>query len=329
MNIGIISFAHMHAHAYAEYVVKHPEAKLAAIWDADETRGMEAAKQYGATFYANLEAMLQADVDAVIVCSENAHHKEHVVQAANHHKPILCEKPIATEIDDAIEMIQACEQNNVPLQIAYPVRFLPAIQEAKTMIEADEIGEVIAINATNNGKMPGGWFVEKELSGGGSATDHIVHLLDVLRWIFRDEAHRVHAEYDTRFHDINVEDSGIVQIEMESGKVVSIDPSWSRPDTFPTWATVTMKFIGTEGSLYVNAFKQKSVYYNDRDGKVEDQPWTDDMNESLIHDFIDCVQTGRKPFISGEDGLRTLEVVKAAYQSDDEKRTVSVVRHEE
>ncbi|MUV37260.1 Inositol 2-dehydrogenase [Lentibacillus sp. JNUCC-1] len=326
MKIGFISFAHMHAYAYADIVTRHSEAELAAVWDADSERGRAVSEQYGAPYFEELSDMLKTDLDAVIVCSENANHKEHVLQAAAHKKHILCEKPIATEIADAKEMIQVCDDHGVSLQIAYPVRFIPAIREAKNLIQAGKVGDVIAVNATNHGQMPGGWFVEKDLSGGGSATDHIVHLMDVLRWMFNDEAKRVHAEFDTRFYNIDVEDCGSVMLEMDSGMIVSIDPSWSRPKTYPTWGNVTMKFIGTEGTLYVDAFKQHSLYYNDKDSNIAEQPWADDMNEQLVNDFINCVQTGRKPFITGEDGLRTLEVVKGAYASDRTKQSVEIHR---
>lgn len=327
MKIGFISFAHMHAHAYAGYVIAHPEAEFVAVWDADQERGQDVAAQYGVDFYADLEGLLASDIDAVVVCSENANHKDHVIQAANHGKHILCEKPIATEVEDAISMIQACEDNGVILQMAYPVRFIPAVRHAKDMLNKGKIGDIIAVNATNHGKMPGGWFIEKERSGGGSATDHIVHIVDALRWMLGDEVERVYAEYDTRFHNIDVEDSGSVQIEMASGMIVSIDPSWSRPATYPTWGNVTMAFTGTDGTLYVDAFKQRALYYDDADGSIQEQPWADDMNESLINDFIDCIQVGRQPFISGGDGLRTLEVVKAAYEAAADKQHVAIHRH--
>jgi predicted dehydrogenase len=176
--------------------------------------------------------------------------------------------------------------------------------------------------------MPGGWFVEKELSGGGSATDHIVHIMDLLRWILNDEVKNVYAEFDTRFYDIDVEDCGLVMLELESGVIASIDPSWSRPKTFPTWGDVTMEIVGTEGALSVDAFKQHSLLYNDHDGKVQQQPWSEDMDEGLINDFIFCVKSKSKPSITGNDGIRTLEVVKAAYQSNDLKETVLLKRNE-
>lgn len=327
MKVGIISFAHMHASSYAQYLVAHPEAELAGIWDADSERGNKMAAQFKSDYYNDLDELLKTDIEAVVICSENANHKAHVLKAASYQKHILCEKPIATVEADAVEMISVCEQYGVILQVAYPVRFAPAIQKVKSVIDAGDIGEVIAVNATNHGQMPGGWFVDRKLSGGGSATDHIVHIMDLLRWILKEEVRSVYAEFDTRFYDIDVEDCGLVMLELESDVVVSIDPSWSRPKTYPTWGGVTMDIVGTEGSLSVDAFKQHSLFYNDRKGKIKQQPWAADMNQALVNDFIDCVKTGRKPTITGEDGLRTLEVVKAAYRSDEHKEKVLLSRN--
>ncbi|GAB2567370.1 Gfo/Idh/MocA family protein [Gracilibacillus alcaliphilus] len=326
MKIGMISFAHIHASAYAHYLELHPEAEIAGIWDDDSTRGTEMAEKYNTDFYQDLAQLLAADIDAVVICSENVNHKQHVVAAAQAGKHILCEKPIATNIDDAKEMIDTCKQENVILQIAYPVRFSPVMQQVKQMIEAKEIGEVVAINGTNHGQMPGGWFIDKALSGGGAATDHIVHLLDVTRWLLQDEVKNIYAELDTKFHNIDVEDCGMVSIEMESGVIFTIDPSWSRPKVFPTWGDVTMEIIGTEGSLTVDAFKQHFLLYNDQAQNVQQLPWVDDMDQVLIADFIECVQMNRQPSITGEDGLRALEAVKGAYQAAAANRVVTLER---
>jgi UDP-N-acetylglucosamine 3-dehydrogenase len=316
----------MHANSYAAALNKHKEAELAGIWDANSERGQAKANEFQSTFYASLDELLSSNIDAVIICSENVNHREHVIKAAEYQKHILCEKPIATELSDAIDMIQACEQHQVTLQVAYPVRFSEPIQEMNAMIGSGEIGDVLAVNATNHGQMPGGWFVQKDQSGGGAATDHIVHLMDLLRWTLKDEVASVYAEFDQRFYDIEVEDCGLVQLEMESGTLVTIDPSWSRPKSFPTWGDVTLEIVGTKGVLSVDALKQYSVLYNDEINRIERKSWAADMDELLVDDFIDCVKTGRAPFISGEDGLRTLEVVKAAYQSDQEKQSIKLNR---
>ncbi len=314
----------MHAVSYAHALQKSKSAALVSIWDEEEKRGLEMAEEYDTNYFHDLDDFLASDIDAVIVCSENACHKEHVIKSASYKKHILCEKPIATEVEDAIDMIKACEQNEVLLQVAFPVRFAPAIQEVKELMSKGEIGEVLAVNTTNHGQMPGGWFINRELSGGGCATDHIVHLVDVLRWMFDEEVTSVYAEFDTRFYDIDVEDCGHVLLEFESGMVVTIDPSWSRPKTFPTWGDVTLEFFGEKGVLEVDAFKQHSLFYNDHDNRLEHKVWSDDMDEGLIQDFIQCVQENRSPFISGYDGLKTLEVVKAAYLSNEKKSPTSL-----
>ncbi|MEK3890056.1 Gfo/Idh/MocA family protein [Bacillus sp. FSL K6-3431] len=326
MKIGMISFAHMHAHSYAGGLYNRTDVELSYIWDDNAARGQEMAERYNCAFIADLDELLQTDIEAVVICSENVNHKEHVIKAAKAKKHILCEKPLATEIKDAEAMIQTCEEEGVILQVAYPVRFAPVMEKVKATIQSGAIGEVLAINATNHGLMPGGWFIEKELSGGGSATDHIVHIMDVIRWIFKDEVKSVYAELDTRFYDIDVEDCGMVTLELESGMIVSIDPSWSRPKTFPTWGDVVMHFVGTKGNLTVDAFKQHSLFYNDSEEKIQELPWSEDMDEGLINDFINCVKVNGTPSITGTDGLRTLEVVKAAYQSNELKKAVILER---
>lgn len=326
MNIAILSFAHMHAHSYAKALLAQEQVTLLGIWDSDRQRGEEAANSYNTTFYADLEALLATEIDAVIVCSENNQHKYLVIEAAKHRKHILCEKPIATEIDDAKAMIKACEDYQVTLQIAYPVRFIPAVEKAVNYIKTGGIGEVIAINAANHGQLPGGWFIDKEKAGGGAATDHIVHIMDVVRWMLDDEADQVYARLATLFHDIDVEDAGQVIIEMKSGTLLNLDPSWSRPKTFPMWGDVLMEVVGTKGTIKIDGFKDTTTFYDDHAQQVIQIPWGVDMDEALIQDFLTCIKEGKSPFITGEDGLRTLEVVKAAYKSNETEQFVKIIR---
>ncbi len=314
MKAGIISFAHMHAHDYAAQLIAHPDAELAAVWDADEKRGRAAAEKYGAAYVAELERFLALPIDAVVVCSENARHKEHVVAAARAKKHILCEKPIATSTADAEEMIRVCREEGVALRIAFPVRHATAARLARDRIRAGELGRVLAVRSSNRGKRPGGWFADPALSGGGAAADHTVHLTDAIRWMLDDEVRRVYAELETSFSDDGaVEDCGVVLLEMRSGTIVSIDPSWSMPDAYPTWGDLTMEIVGERGTLTLDLFRQSSRWYAAGSAETAWLPWMDDLNEGLIREFVEGVRDGRPPEIAGEDGLRTLEVVEACY----------------
>lgn len=324
MKVGIISFAHMHAVSYAESFKEISHAKLAAIYDDDSERGEKYAEEYGVPFYEELDEFLASDLDAVIITSENAKHKEHVLKSSAKGKHILCEKPIATNVPDAEEMIESCKENKVILQIAFPVRFCDAIVEAKKIVDSKELGDLKLFKTTNRGKNPGGWFVDPILSGGGAVLDHTVHMLDIVRWFIGSEVREVYAEVDTIYSDIPVDDAGILDIEFENDIFMTHDCSWSRNDNYPTWGDVTMEIVGSRGSLTVDVFKDHFISYDDS-GKPSRELFTgNNMNLALIEDFVTCVIEKREPSITGFDGLKVMEVALAAYESAEKKTAVTL-----
>jgi len=324
MKVGIISFAHMHAYSYANSLQNFTEAEFTAIYDDEEERGREAADQYGVTFYANLDEFLATDLDAVIICSENSKHKQFVLQSAKAKKHILCEKPIATNLEDAQEMIDVCEKENVILQIAYPVRFSQPMRELKEKIDQGDFGEILAFRTTNRGQNPGGWFIEKDKSGGGAVLDHTVHMVDIMRWYLGEEVTEVRAIADSYFYDIDIDDAGIMTLQFENGVIASHDASWSRLPSYPTWGDVTIEVIGTKKSQKIDALAEHVDVFH-ADGKpFEHTFYGNDMDYGLIKDFIDCVKEGREPSITGYDGLKSLEVSLAAYESSRKNKAINL-----
>ncbi|MCK4590800.1 MAG: Gfo/Idh/MocA family oxidoreductase, partial [Candidatus Latescibacteria bacterium] len=240
-------------------------------------------------------------------------------------KHILCEKPIATTLEDAREMITVCRNSGVKLQIAFPCRFHPAVVKTKQILEQGTIGKVLAVNCTNRGRMPGGWFVDKKLAGGGAVMDHTVHVVDLLRWMLKTEIIQVYAEIDTRFHPLEIDDCGILSLTLQNGTFATLDASWSRPvNSFPTWGDVTMEFTGTQGTLSLDTFAQNLTLYDEKQGKSQWINWGGNMDLELIKDWVEMVNTEKDPYVSGEDGLKTLEVALAAYQSAAEKRVAQL-----
>lgn len=322
MKIGMMSFAHMHAYSYADGLQKLPNVELVGIFDDHVERGKEVAAKYGTTHYADQSQFLEADMDAVIICSENSRHKEMVLNAAKAKKHILCEKPIATTIEDAKVMIEACEEHDVILQIAFPVRFSSPINELKKMIDSGELGEIVAFRTTNRGQNPGGWFINKEQSGGGAVLDHTVHMVDIMRWYLGKEITQVDAIVDSYFHQIDIDDAGILTLEFENGVIASHDASWSRFAESPTWGDVTIEAIGTKQTVKVDAFKEHFRMYTSGAKSLEHVFYGNDMDFGLIRDFVECVEQGREPSITGFDGLKALEVALAAYESSERNETI-------
>ena len=324
-KIGIVSFAHMHAYAYAACVNALPNAELVAVWDDDAKRGRAAAREFGTKFVGDMQRFLSAEFDGVIVCSETVRHRTMVEAAAKAGKWVLCEKPLATTVADAKAMIQACGAAGVGLGTAFPCRFITPVIEARNRLKNGEIGRLHAAACTNNGSFPGGWFADPKLSGGGAVMDHTVHVVDALRWMTGKEFTKVYCDCGRVLHKcIRTDDVGSLHLEMEDGVIVSHVASWNRAESFPTWGDVTFELVGSRGVMSVDGFNQKIDVYSDRAQKTEWAFWGDDANLALVKDFVEAVDARQAPSVTGEDGLRALEVTLAAYRSAKSGKMVSL-----
>jgi predicted dehydrogenase len=325
MKVGIMSFAHMHAYSYADSLKHLPDVELTAVYDPMEERGRKVSDQYNCHYFKDMEQFLAKDMDAVIICSENAKHYEMVCAAAKAGKHILCEKPIAVSIEQAEEMIAVCNQYDVILQTAFPVRFSEPIQQLKRFVDSGGIGEILSFRTTNRGQNPGGWFIDPALSGGGAVFDHTVHMVDIMRWLSGQEVKEVVAEVDTFFHDGEIDDAGLLTLTFDGGIIASHDASWSRTPTYPIWGDVTIEVIGTKGTVAVDAFKEYvRVYNKDGERQVENAFFGNDMDFGLVEDFIKSIREKRPPSITGYDGLKAMEVGIAAYKSSKLGRIVKI-----
>ena len=323
VRIGMMSFAHMHATSYAHSIAARPDTELVGIADHDPARGAEMARRYETQAFANYEALLSApDLDAVVVCSENVRHRELVEMAAAAGKHILCEKPLATTVADGEAMIAACKRAGVQLMTAFPCRYSPVMQRLKAALDSGSAGEIVAIRGTNRGRNPGGWFIDKALSGGGATMDHTVHVTDLMRWILQDEVREVYAEISNGISHAAFDDVGFLSLTFQKGVFGTLDASWSRPKSFPTWGDVTMDVITDRGTLSMDMFSQNLVLYSDRTDSVSWHNWGGNMDDGLVAAFAKAIAEGTLVPITGEDGLRAAEVALAAYRSSETQQPV-------
>jgi len=317
IRLGLLSFAHHHQYGYANGIETLPDVEIAAIWDDNTERGTAAAERYQVPFVADIDAFLAREMDGVIVCTENVRHAEYAIKAAQAGKHVLCEKPIATSVADAEAIVAACQEAGVKLQTAFPVRYFPSTIALRDAVRSGAIGNPLAISARNPGYCPQSWFVQPELSGGGAVMDHTVHVVDVLRWIFDAEVTSVSAEIDRRIYDFAADDTGLLMLTLSNGLPVSLDTSWSRPDTWPIWGGVTIDIIGDEGVASLDVFAETVNVASDQ-GKAF--TWrsvnvVDTGNAELARAFADAIRTDTEALPSGVDGLRAMQVALAAYES--------------
>lgn len=314
-KIGIMSFAHMHAASYAACMKELPEVEFVGIFDEDKDRAKRMAKQFGVKAFPTYEDLLSTDIDGVIVCSENANHRKHVVVAAQAGKHVMCEKPLSTNKEDADAIVEVCRRSGVKLMTAFPCRFHPAFQALKKTLESGDLGRPLGIKATNQGQCPGGWFIDTKLSGGGAVMDHTVHVVDLMRYILRAEPVRIYAEIDNRMFGGDYDDTGIISINFSNKVFTTIDCSWSRPKNAPFWGNVKLYIAGTNGCADMDMFAQKIDLLSNKIGRTTYEYWGDNADLALVRSFATCIIKDTKPEITGEDGAKAVEVVAAAYES--------------
>ncbi len=317
IKVGMMSYAHMHAYSYSNSLEKLPDAALVSIYDDNESRGTEAAVTYNASYYKDIDTFLQSDLDAVIICSENARHKELVEKAAEAKLPILCEKPLSVSVEDAESMIEVCKKHGVILQTAFPVRFADSIQKMKRQLDEGAFGDIIAIRSTNRGQNPGGWFTDPVLSGGGAVLDHTVHMVDIMRWFLGSEIKEVYSLVGQQFFsEEKTDDAGLLMLEFENGVIASHDTSWSRFSDYPAWGDAAIEIIGTKKRATADAFGHRVDHFR-KEGKpvLTYRYGGNDIDFLLIRDFIQTVKEGKEPFITGYDGLKAMEAALKAYES--------------
>jgi predicted dehydrogenase len=316
-KIGIFSFAHLHATSYAACLRQITGVELVGIYDDDPARGREMAARFDAGFFDNTQVLLDKGLDGVIICSENSKHRAMVEAAAGQVMAILCEKPIATTIVDAQAIIDICTAKGTQLQIAYPVRFSQPVKHLKQTLDSGTLGKLYSAKCTNHGSMPGRWFVNQELAGGGAVIDHTVHVIDLLRWFWNSEVTEVYAEVGNELlhPGLGIDDAGLLSFTLANGMYGTLDTSWSRPSSYTTWGDVKIEVLGENGLIQVDAFSQALSVSSDAVGKTRAVGWGSNPDLGLVKAFIDMIREGREPESSGYDGLKSLQVALAAYES--------------
>ena len=321
MRLALMSFAHVHAEGYAHNLRHAPGVEFIGIADDNAERGREAAERHGTRFYESYAALLADRPDGVVICCENTRHREFVELAAAAGVNVLCEKPLATTVEDARAIIDACERAGVTLMTAFPMRFSAPAREVKQIVDGGTLGTIYGISSTNNGQCPyseRAWFVDKALSGGGAMSDHIVHLADLLRWYLDSEVVEVYAQSNHILYSEaapDVETGGLVSLLFDNGTFATIDCSWSKPLYYPTWGGLAMELVGEGGFTVMDAFKQNVTIYSAARGRAAYGYWGSDANQAMVNEFVAALRERRAPLVTGYDGLKASEIMAAAYRS--------------
>ncbi|TDC51388.1 Gfo/Idh/MocA family oxidoreductase [Jiangella ureilytica] len=327
VGVAILGAAHLtHAWAFARALSALPGARGIGVHDADPGHAEWIRRDFAIPFVADAEALVAApDVDAVVVCSATADHRAHVGLAAAHGRHVLCDKPIATTVEDARAMVAGCEAAGVQLHLAFAARFQPLVGRARDAVRAGRLGELVGLVGGNRGRPPlppsfPAWITDPVAAGGGALIDHSVHVTDAMRHVSGLEVTEVSAEAGALLWDCGVDDVAVLTLRFANGAVGSVDPSWSVPDGNPWDYDFFLRLVGTEGSLDITPAAESLHLVTVTDGHPRGlrlASFAEDADLAMLAAFVASVRAGavREPCATGHDGLRALEIALAGYRS--------------
>ncbi|MDI6829454.1 MAG: Gfo/Idh/MocA family oxidoreductase [Armatimonadota bacterium] len=317
-RVVLVGAGHMgkvHSAAYAGM----NNAKLVGIMDIREDAANELATAHDTEAFTDFDEMLAStDADVVDVCVPTPWHKEYVIRAAEAGKHVVTEKPMARTLEDCREMIKAAEKSGVIFMPAHVLRFFPEFATAKMQVDAGAVGDPAVVRTTRGGGFPHGWnewYANFEWSG-GVVLDLIIHDFDWLRWTF-GEAERVFAKGLVN-RGLGFIDYALVTIRFKSGVIAHVEGTWANPSGF----SVKVEIAGCAGLIEFNNKTTAPLVIarkkEDRHGggvAIPESPTTQNPYFLELQHFIDCVESGTKPSITPEDGMKAVEISLAALES--------------
>ncbi|MFA5340986.1 MAG: Gfo/Idh/MocA family oxidoreductase [Clostridia bacterium] len=348
IRVGIIGTGNISTYHMAGYKKLSDKCEVVAVCDIDEEKVKNYAEKYDVkAYYTDYNKMLfEHELDAVSVCTWNSAHKDAVIAALNSHANVICEKPMAINRFQAVEMEQAAIKNDRLLMIGFVRRFGNDAKILKSFIDNGSLGNIYYAKATylrRNG-CPGGWFKDSKYSGGGPLIDLGVHVMDLVRYLSNNP--KPISVYGATYSNLgldraigakgyviedhskfkfSVEDMATALVRFDNGLTMFVEASFNlniKQDTN------VIELFGTKGGAKIDP---NIEFYMDMNGRFVDvKPHGDSalsfsgLFESEIDHFVDCVVNKTPCRATAEDGVMLMKIIDAIYESAELKREVSI-----
>ncbi|AFZ71811.1 Gfo/Idh/MocA family protein [Natronobacterium gregoryi] len=314
---------------------------LATLEDVEMIAGADVSAEARAVFertfdapaYAEYETLLadhSGEIDLALIVTPHTLHHEQALACLESGVHVYLEKPMVTDVDDAVELLEVADRNDCELQVGYQRHFHPGFLEIKRLVETGRIGDLHTADAYLGQNWidlhEGSWRVEPSLSGGGQLYDTGSHLLDAVLWLTGAKPISVsaHVSYASPKVDVNsalslrlerdADDRSVLASVTVSGDGVNRSPS----EGYAIW--------GSDGRI---AFDGEVIRLEERNGMVYesqiDAP-TDfsTLTTAKLTNFLESITGEAEPAVPGDVGLQVTALTEATYLADEEGREVDV-----
>ncbi len=334
VGVGIVGAGFWSKLVHIPSFQKLPGYDLVGIASGHRANAEATAKECGIrkVFDGYRELIEDPDIQLVDIVTPNFLHHEIAIAAMAAGKDVIVIKPLAIDLAQASAIVEAAAKYGRRIFYAENVPFTPSLIAFKKLVDDGLYGRVFRIKSMHGvGGPHAPWFSDPKQSGGGALIDMGVHGLAFLQW-FAGGARPVsiYAEAGTFVHNFPVEDTSVLIVRYDDGKLAETEDSWSLPGGFDGRYEV----FGTRGHGFLDLLYGhpiRSVLGGNAEGGANsiayhaiDDHFVKDGHLGMMAHFLDCIENGVACRSDGEDGLRIMEMVDAAYRSLHEGRSIKI-----
>ncbi|MFB3827244.1 MAG: Gfo/Idh/MocA family protein [Bryobacteraceae bacterium] len=347
LSAGMVGLCHLHPRSYVP-ILNAAGFKLAAAADANQPVREAFGKEFAVRTYPDWREMIAEEkLDLALLFLPHAQCPEAAAACAERGIHLLVEKPMAADAQGCRRILEAAHKAGVVLTSPYVWRYHPVARQMKQFVASGVLGRVVGCEGRcAAGRLQryidgnAGWMLVKALSGGGPMYNLGVHWIDLYRWMLEDEVVEVTGKNVKVNTEYDIEDNSFALLTFSRGAVVALDISYTVPDAYPYGRDLSLSLRGTSGALAwrpsFEGVKETLFVCSDagdfgmsprRHLEFELQPhpgYTGILGVRFLEDLAQSIRAGTPPAITGEDGLRALEVVEAIYESAGSGKAVNL-----
>jgi UDP-N-acetyl-2-amino-2-deoxyglucuronate dehydrogenase len=337
IRIAIVGCGRISKNHFGSIARHSSELELVAVCDIDPAVLADCSERYAVPVYRELEEMLQNEqLDLVVLCTPSGIHSSQAVAAAGSKVHVMTEKPMATRWNDGVRMVRSCDEAGVRLFVVKQNRHNTTLRLLKRAVDERRFGKINLVHLNVFWTRPqsyydqgSGWRGTWEFDG-GAFMNQASHYVDLLDWLI-GPVEKVQAMISTA-RNIEVEDTGVLNVKWRNGTLGSMGVTML---TYPENLEGSITILGDRGTVRIGglAVNDIQIWRFDESRDYDDQIQSANYKTTSVYGFghplyyknvIDVLRGSAEPETDGREGLKSLELLIAAYLSARDGKTVSL-----
>ncbi|MDR9498506.1 MAG: Gfo/Idh/MocA family oxidoreductase [Hydrogenovibrio sp.] len=337
IRIAVIGCGRIAKNHFASIAQYPDEFELVAVCDNNKQALESAQAEHNVKGYLSLTELLENEkLDVVSLCTPSGIHPEQTAEVAAAGVNVISEKPMATRWKDGVDMVKACDKAGVRLFVVKQNRRNTTLQLLKRAMEEKRFGRIYMVNLNVFWTRPQEYYDAAKWRGtweldGGAFMNQASHYVDLIDWLI-GPVEKIQAMTGTLARDIEVEDTGVLNIKWRNGAMGSMNVTML---TYPKNYEGSITILGEKGTVRVGGVAVNEIQHwefedeKDYDKDIQQANYETTSVYGFGHplyykNVIDVMRGGCEPETCGREGLKSLEVLIAAYLSARDGKTVSL-----